>query len=89
MTAIYDFLMNTYESLDNGDVTTGIFIDLSKAFDTVNYEKLLYKLHCYGIEGKLHELLKSYLTDRKQQVYKKTKNGSALSSLSTMSEGIP
>ena len=46
----------------------GIFIDLSKAFDTIDHKILLSKLHNYGIRGTPHELLKSYLSDRYQQV---------------------
>ena len=44
-------------------------MDLKKAFDTVNHEKLLHKLCHYGIRGPTHELLTSYLSERKQFVY--------------------
>jgi len=44
----------------------GIFIDLSKAFDTISHEKLLVKLSNSGIRGNAHSLLKSYLSDRTQ-----------------------
>ena len=55
-------------SMNNNQMTCGIFIDLSKAFDTVNHNILLQKLEYYGIRGTALSLFKSYLSDRKQYV---------------------
>ena len=55
-------------SMNNNQMTCGIFIDLSKAFDTVNHNILLQKLEYYGIRGTALNLFKSYLSDRKQYV---------------------
>ena len=64
-----------YESIDfikhahnRGKHILAIFIDLSKAFDTIYHFKLLQKLNAYGIRRVANDLLKSYLTDRAQQV---------------------
>ena len=44
----------------------GVFIDLSKAFDTIDHQKLLIKLEYYGIRGVCYNLLSSYLSNRIQ-----------------------
>ena len=45
-----------------------VYIDFSKAFDTVSYRKLLHKLTNYGITGNISQWFSSFLSDRKQRV---------------------
>ena len=73
------------ESLDAGKFACGIFIDLQKAFDTVDHEILLYKLGHYGIRGIANKWFRSYLTDRNQFTYI---NGSN-SHYNNMNYGVP
>ena len=57
-----------YEKLDKSERVMAIFLDLSKAFDTVNHNKLLQKLQNIGIRGLPLHLIKSYLENRVQVV---------------------
>ena len=55
-------------SLNKNDVVLEIFLDFSKAFDTVKHDILLKKLEHYGIRDKSLHLLHNYLSNRKQYV---------------------
>ena len=55
-------------TIDNQKYGCGVFIDLKKAFDTVNHSILLRKLEHYGIRGVALDWFTSYLLDRKQYV---------------------
>ena len=56
-------------ALDKGDTPVNIFIDLSKAFDTLDHDIFLNKLKYYGIKDTSFTIFKSYLTNRQQYVF--------------------
>ena len=56
------------EALDNGDVVVGVFLDFSKAFDTVDHAILLDKMFIYGVRTIALQWFKDYLTGRSQYV---------------------
>ena len=64
--ALLEVLDNIYQNLDNHNKILGIYLDLQKAFDTVNHDILLYKLHNYGVRGRAYDWFKNYLTNRVQ-----------------------
>ena len=60
-------------------------MDLSKAFDTLNHELLIAKLHAYGFEKSALKLIKSYLSNRWQW----TRINNSISSWSELLSGVP
>ena len=66
--AIMELVENITTAMDNGKFTIGVFIDLKKAFDTVDHSILVTKLDHYGIRGVAKQWLSSYLENRKQYV---------------------
>ena len=66
--ALIDITENIRSALDNKKVSCGIFVDLQKAFDTVNHDILINKLNHYGIRGIANDWLSSYLSNRTQFV---------------------
>ena len=63
--AITELVGEISKGLENNKHTIAIFIDLSKAFDTINHNILFAKLYKYGIRGIALDWFKSYLKDRK------------------------
>ena len=59
---------NILSSLNNRIIVGGLFCDLQKAFDCVNYDILLSKMKFYGITGVANRLMESYLGNRYQRV---------------------
>ena len=66
LTALIDITDNWYFNIDNGLTNAILFIDLKKAFDTIDHEILLSKLELYGFNGASLNLFRDYLSDRTQ-----------------------
>lgn len=66
--AIHTVTSTIHTYLNNGLRPLAVFLDLAKAFDTVNHDLLLRKLGAYGIRGLGNDLIRSYLAQRFQQV---------------------
>ena len=71
--------------LDKNGYGGGVLMDLSKAFDTLNHDLLIAKLHAYGLSRTSLKLLKSYLSNR----FQRTKINSSFSSWSELALGVP
>ena len=65
LVCLYDKISS---AIDNKECTVGIFIDLSKAFDTVDHNILISKLERYGVRGTSLRGLESYLSNKQQYV---------------------
>ena len=66
--ALMTIVERIQKQLDAGNYTAGVFVDLKKAFDTVDHNILLEKLDYYGIRGVAKDWFCSYLDNRKQYV---------------------
>ena len=69
--AVTEFYIDAVNSLDKKHSLLSVFLDLSKAFDTINHNILLMKLEFYGIRGVALMWFKNYLSNRQQFVYYK------------------
>ena len=66
--ALVDLCDNISNAFDSNEHAIEVFLDLSKAFDTIDHEILFNKLEHYGVRGLPLERAKSYLSDRSQFV---------------------
>ena len=71
--------------LDNKGYGGAILMDLSKAFDTINHDLLIAKLHVYGFSKESLKLIKSYLTNR----WQRTKLNTGFSNWIEILLGVP
>ena len=63
--AVQELLSKILKGWEGGKMTLAVFLDLSKAFDTISHEVLFEKLHIYGIRGLCLDWFKSYLSNRR------------------------
>ena len=88
--ALLELIDQICECFDKKKYFLGIFVDLSKAFDTVNHKILIKKLENYGICGKNLLWFKSYLSNRKQYLeYKDNFNEQKTTNLLQIKCGVP
>lgn len=71
-------------AIDNKKLQTAIYVDFSRAFDSVSHEKLIKKLSSYGIRGELLSIIKDFLIDRSQR----TRVGNELSNKHWLTSGV-
>ena len=83
--ALIEALNEIYSKLDEGKFVLGVFLDLKKAFDTIDHKILLSKLEHYGFRGVASNWFCSYLSNRKQFTYVNGCN----SHLGTINTGVP
>jgi hypothetical protein len=84
-TAIAQLLNTVTYALDKGEYVLSLFLDLAKAFDSLDHSILIKKLELYGIRGCVLDWFKSYLTDRFQYIV----HNNNRSSLRLIKSGIP
>ena len=88
--AISELLGEILHTLENNKHTVAIFIDLSKAFDTLQHLVILKKLACYGIRGKSLEWFSNYFKDSYMSVKIQTRSGTVeRSDLQNVEYGTP
>jgi exonuclease III len=83
--AVTIFMDSIRKNMDQGKLTGAIFIDLSKAFDTLSHSQIISNLSTYGIHDTEQEFFVNYLFNRKQQVYFQNTS----SNFETVNCGVP
>ena len=85
---IYQLLSITltiYESFEKYEETRAVFLDISKAFDKVWHEGIIFKLKCNGVSGNLVNFFENYLSYRYQRVVLNGKESDWIS----LQDGVP
>ena len=84
-TATLEFVGRILSSIESSGIAFSLFIDLSKAFDTIAHDVLVQKLEFYGIKNTALSWFKSYLSNRKQYI----DFDGTISSYTDISTGVP
>ena len=84
-TQLLTFIQELHEYLQKGFNTDLIIMDFAKAFDKVPHNRLILKLHYYGIQGSVLNWIQSFLTSRSQQVVIEN----SVSDTVSVSSGVP
>ena len=85
VSSIADLTDELFRQINEGNTSIAAFVDLSKAFDTVNHDILIKKLHKAGIRNSLLDWCVNYLSNRSQ----KTIANNSVSSVKRISCGVP
>ena len=83
--AALELIDRTITQMDKDELPINIYLDLSKAFDTIDHSILINKLEYYGIKGSHLRLLHSYLSNRKQY----TEINNTKSNILSITTGVP
>ena len=83
--ALLSLLERRKKTIDNKSFAGGVLMDLSKAFDTLNHELLIAKLHASGFSKESLMLLLSYLSNR----WQRTKINTSFGSWTELLQGVP
>ncbi|KAG6940840.1 hypothetical protein G0U57_011320 [Chelydra serpentina] len=68
LTNLLEFFEGVNKHVDKGDPVDIVYLDFQKAFDKVPHQRLLHKLSCHGIRGKILSWIENWLKDREQRV---------------------
>lgn len=85
MIALQTLISCIHNKLDEGYSTNGIFLDVKRAFDSMDHKIFLNKLNNYGIRGMANNLIKSSLENRRQQV----RINDVMSNFNYLNNGVP
>ena len=85
--ALLELIEEITSAVDKKKCTISVFIDLKKAFDTIDHKLLLTNLEHYGIRGVAYDMIKSYLCERKQYVSVNSCNSEAMNVVCGVPQG--